>query len=51
MSGERRNALVLVPATHRLDSKGLKQALGGKTSFLPMDEAWILGAVATVTCT
>lgn len=42
MSGERRNALVLVPATHRLDSKGPKQALGGKTSFLPMDEALAL---------
>lgn len=51
MSGEQRNALVPVPATHRLGSKGLKQALGGKTSFLPMGEAWILGAVATVTCT
>lgn len=25
MSGKRHNALVLVPATHRLDSKGLKQ--------------------------
>lgn len=42
LSGERHNALVLVPATHRLDNKGLKRALGGKTSFLPMDEALAL---------
>lgn len=42
LSGERHNALVLVPATHRLDNKGLKQALGGKTSFLPMVEALAL---------
>lgn len=42
MAGERHNALVLVPATHRLDNKGLKRALGGKTSFLPMDEALAL---------
>ena len=41
-SGERHNALVLVPATHRLDNKGLKRALGGKTSFLPMNEALAL---------
>ncbi|MBK4145492.1 YbaK/EbsC family protein [Corynebacterium macginleyi] len=42
LSGERHNALVLVPATHRLDNRGLKRALGGKTSFLPMDEALAL---------
>lgn len=41
-SGERHNTLVLVPATRRLDNKGLKRALGGKTSFLPMDEALAL---------
>lgn len=42
MSGVRHNALVLVPATHRLDNKGLKRALGGKTSFLPTNEALAL---------
>ena len=41
-SGEQHNTLVLVPATHRLDNKGLKRALGGKTSFLPMNEALAL---------
>lgn len=42
ISGERRNALVLVLATHRLDNKGLKRALGGRTSFMPMNEALAL---------
>ncbi|MGX0118331.1 YbaK/EbsC family protein [Corynebacterium otitidis] len=38
-SGERHYSLVLAPATHRLDNKGLRKALGGKTSFVPMDDA------------
>jgi|SRR5699024_4922495 len=37
--GERFHTLALVPAHVRLDSKALKKALGGRTSFLPMDEA------------
>lgn len=39
IAGERVPSLVLVPATHRLDSKGMKNALGGKTSFMPMEQA------------
>jgi prolyl-tRNA editing enzyme YbaK/EbsC (Cys-tRNA(Pro) deacylase) len=38
-NGERTPYLVLVPATHTLDNKGMKQALGGKVSFMPMDDA------------
>lgn len=37
--GTRSPSLVLVPATHMLDNKGLKNALGGKTSFMRMDDA------------
>ena len=36
-NGERTPYLVLVPATHTLDNKGMKQALGGKASFMPME--------------
>lgn len=39
IAGERTDSMVLVPATHRLDNRGLKQALGGKTSFVPMERA------------
>src|SRR5699024_417282 len=38
-NGERTPYLVLVPATHTLDNKGMKQALGGKVSFMPMGDA------------
>ncbi|MEY8577077.1 YbaK/EbsC family protein [Corynebacteriaceae bacterium 6-324] len=41
-NGERTPYLVLVPATHTLDNKGVKQALGGKASFMPMDDALAL---------
>lgn len=41
-NGERTPYLVLVPATHALDNKGMKQALGGKTSFMPMEDALAL---------